>query len=68
MASRGGVKIGDSVLYEGRRHLVCGFTMKSSATQYVLLEDEASGDRLTVPFAELEAGDEAGGDSPPSDP
>ena len=59
MASCGGVEIGDSVLYKGRRHRVCGFTMKSSATQYVLLEDEASGQRLTVPFAELEAVGEA---------
>ena len=59
MASGGGVEIGDSVLYKGRRHRVCGFTMKSSATQYVLLEDEANGERLTVPFDELEAVGEA---------
>jgi len=60
MASCGEVKKGDSVLYEGRRHLVCGFTMKSSATQYVDLEDEASGQRLTVPFAEVETAKETG--------
>ena len=52
MASCGEVKIGDSVLYEGRRHIVRGFTMASSPTQYVLLEDEATGERATVALTE----------------
>lgn len=55
MASCGGVEIGDSVLYKGRRSLVRGFTMKSSSTQYVALEDEESGEHLSVPLDEVEA-------------
>jgi hypothetical protein len=58
MTSRGEVKVGDTVLYEGRGLLVCGFTMKSSPTQYVLLEDEASGERLTVPLFRVETTEE----------
>lgn len=50
MASRGGVELGDSVLYKGQRSLVRGFTMKSSSTQHVDLEDEESGKRMTVPL------------------
>ena len=54
LTSCGEAKIGDSVRYEGRVYVIRGFTHASSATQYVILADEATGESETVPLTEVE--------------
>ena len=51
--SCGEIKPGESVRYEERPYIVRGFTHASSSTQYVILEDDAMGERKTVPLADV---------------
>jgi hypothetical protein len=53
MTSCGEVKMGDRVCYRGRRFIVRGFTILSSSTQHVFLEDEETAEPATAPLAQV---------------
>ena len=60
------MKIGDLVLYLGRRYYVCGFEPMSLPDRRALLEDVETGERVNVPVDDLEALEADGGDPEPT--
>jgi hypothetical protein len=55
------MKIGDPVLYQGRRYYLRGFDPMSVPDRRAVLEDAETGEELRVPVAELESNGAAGG-------
>jgi hypothetical protein len=50
------VQLGDTITYRDRPYVLVGIDPMSVAGRRAELEDEATGDRITVLFAELERG------------
>ena len=49
------MRIGDVIIWKGRRYVLRGLEPMSVPDRCAELEDEATGERVEVPVAELEA-------------
>ena len=48
------MQIGDTVLYQGQRYLLHGFTRAGSTEQHAVIAEAETGEFVTVPLEQLE--------------